>query len=526
MGWVMLSEPLSRAVPASSEMRSLHGVSISDVTGKAGMDNAVNNGLKRPAHDGGNGVFRTERDLLGPREIPQNARWGVHTLRAQENFPISGIPIGANPFLVKGLVLVKQAAARANSRLGVLAPWRAEAIERASQEILDNPVLYDEFVVDVMQGGAGTSTNMNVNEVIANVALELLGKERGDYTVLHPNDHVNMMQSTNDSYPTGLRVAALLSLEPLLVALTDLAKSLRAKSAEFRDILKLGRTQLRDAVPMTLGQEFGAFSTTVLSEITNLKNVSGQLLSINLGGTAIGTGITAHPEFGQLAMQELSQLTGYEFERAPDLVEATSDVGAFVSLSGALKRLALKLSKIAGDLRLLSSGPWAGLREISLPAVQAGSSIMPGKVNPVIPEAVSQVAYLVCGHDLTVTMCAEGGQLQLNPFEPMIAHCLLSSTHCLTNAVTVLATRCVDGIEADREHCRFNVEGSASIITALVRRLGYEVCSRLAKRAAVEKRKILDLLLEEDLLPTEELVELLRPERLTGAASRVSADSL
>jgi len=491
------------------------------------MDNAVNDGLKRPVYDdapSSHEDFRLEKDLLGFRKIPQNVRWGIHTARAQDNFPISGIPIGASPFLVKGMVLVKQAAARTNFRLGTLETWRADAIDKACQNILDNHVLHEEFVVDVMQGGAGTSTNMNVNEVIANVALDLLGKAHGDYTVLHPNDHVNMMQSTNDSYPTGLRVAVLLALEPLLETLMDLAKSLRVKSAEFRDVLKLGRTQLRDAVPMTLGQEFGAFSTMIQSEIANLRNVSGQLLSINLGGTAIGTGITAHPDFGAFATQELRRLTGYEFERAPDLVEATSDVGAFVSFSGALKRLSLKLSKIAGDLRLLSSGPWAGFGEISLPAVQAGSSIMPGKVNPVIPEGINQVAYLVCGHDLTVTMCAEGGQLQLNPFEPMIAHCLFSSTHCLTNAVTVLTTRCVDGIEAEWERCRSYIEGSASIITALVPRLGYEVCSRLAKRAVVEKRKILDLLLEESLLPSEELAELLRPELLTGAASGVSVE--
>ncbi|MFT8802218.1 MULTISPECIES: aspartate ammonia-lyase [Gluconobacter] len=488
------------------------------------MDNALNDGLKRPVYEDdtdSHEMFRVEKDLLGSRKIPQNARWGVHTARAQDNFPISGISVGASPFLVKGMVLVKQAAARTNLRLGTLEEWRAEAIDRACQDILDNRTLHEEFVVDVMQGGAGTSTNMNTNEVIANVALELLGKTRGDYNILHPNDHVNMMQSTNDSYPTGLHVALLLSLEPLLETLNRLANSLRAKSAEFGDVLKLGRTQLRDAVPMTLGQEFRAFSTTILSEIANLENVSGQLLSINLGGTAIGTGITAHPGFGTGATQELRRLTGYAFKSAPDLVEATSDVGAFVSLSGALKRLALKLSKIAGDFRLLSSGPWAGLGEISLPAVQAGSSIMPGKVNPVIPEAVNQVAYLVCGHDLTVTMCAEGSQLQLNPFEPMIAHCLLSSMQCLSNAVTILTTRCVDGIEADRERCRSYVEGSASIITALVPRLGYEVCSRLAKRASGEKRKILDLLMEEDLLPAGELAELLRLERLTGAVCKV-----
>lgn len=491
------------------------------------MEHAVNDGLKRPIYDDATGSheeFRVEKDLLGSRKIPQRVRWGIHTARAQDNFPISGIPIGDSSVLVTGMVFVKQAAAKANLKLGTLEAWRADAIDRACQKILDNHALHEEFVVDVMQGGAGTSTNMNVNEVIANVALDLLGKARGDYTVLHPNDHVNMMQSTNDSYPTGLRVAVLLSLEPLLKALDHLEKSLRAKSAEFRDVLKLGRTQLRDAVPMTLGQEFGAFSTTILSEIANLKQVSRQLLSINVGGTAIGTGITAHPHFGAFATQELGRLTGYEFERAPDLVEATSDVGAFVSFSGALKRLALKLSKIAGDLRLLSSGPWAGLGEISLPAVQAGSSIMPGKVNPVIPEAVNQVAYLVCGHDLTVTMCAEGGQLQLNPFEPMIGHCLLNSTHCLTNVVMVLKTRCVEGIQADQDRGRSFVEGSASLITALVPRLGYEACSRLAKRALVEKRKILDLLLEEDLLPSDELAELLCPERLTGMASKVSVD--
>lgn len=458
---------------------------------------------------------RIERDLLGQVDIPADAYWGGHTGRAIENFRISGTPIGAFAELVRALVIVKQAAARANHALGHLDGERAAAIEAACVRIAGDRRYHAHFVVDVMQGGAGTSTNMNANEVIANVALEILGRSRGDYAALHPNDHVNMAQSTNDAYPTALRLAALFAVDPLLASLAALAESLDAKAREFSSILKVGRTQLRDAVPMTLGQEFGAFRSMIQAEIRNVREHSAMFLPVNLGGTAIGTGVNTHPGYARLAIAELARLTGHPVTSAPDFVEATSDVGAFTMFSGTLKRLAIKLSKISSDLRLLSSGPRAGLGEIVLPAVQAGSSIMPGKINPVIPEVVNQVAYLVAGHDLTITMCAEGGQLQLNPFEPMIGYCLLSSTKLLTAAVDTLRSRCIAGVEADIERCRALSENNIGVVTALVPVLGYDVCSALAKRALAEGRKIADLVLEERRLAPETLADLLRPDRLT-----------
>ncbi|WP_246384885.1 aspartate ammonia-lyase [Gluconacetobacter asukensis] len=459
---------------------------------------------------------RTERDLLGPAELPADAFWGVHTSRAVANFPISGTPIGAFAELVRALAVVKQAAARANRTLGDLDPDRAAAIEAACIRIRDDRRYHAHFVVDVMQGGAGTSTNMNANEVIANVALDIMGRPKGDYATLHPNDHVNMAQSTNDAYPTALRLAALFAVDPLLDALAALAEGLDAKAREFAPILKVGRTQLRDAVPMTLGQEFAAFRSMIEAEIRNLRTQSAAFLPVNLGGTAIGTGVNTRPGYAQLVTEELARLSGHAIISAPDFIEATSDVGAFTMFSGALKRLALKLSKIAGDLRLLSSGPRAGLGEIILPPVQAGSSIMPGKINPVIPEMVNQVAYLVAGHDLTITMCAEGGQLQLNPFEPMIGYCLLSSMHLLTAAVDTFRTRCIAGITADSARCRELSDNSLGVVTALVPVLGYETCSILARRALAEGRRIADLVLEEDLLSRDRLLDLLRPERLTA----------
>ncbi|MBB2205436.1 aspartate ammonia-lyase [Gluconacetobacter takamatsuzukensis] len=459
---------------------------------------------------------RIERDLLGPAEIPADAFWGVHTSRAIANFPISGTPIGRFAELVQALAIVKQAAARTNHALGDLDGERAAAIEAACIRIRQDRHSHSQFVVDAMQGGAGTSTNMNANEVIANLALEIMGRPKGDYAALHPNDHVNMAQSTNDAYPTALRLAALFAVDPLLDALAALAEALDAKAREFAPILKVGRTQLRDAVPMTLGQEFGAFRSMVQAEIRNLRAQSAAFLQVNLGGTAIGTGINTRPDHARLVTAELARLTGHPITSAPDFIEATSDVGAFTQFSGALKRLALKLSKIAGDLRLLSSGPRAGLGEIVLPAVQAGSSIMPGKINPVIPEMVSQVAYLVAGHDVTITLCAEGGQLQLNPFEPMISYCLLSSISLLTPAIDTLRTRCIAGIAADRERCRALSDNSLGVVTALVPVLGYETCSALARRALAEGSRIADLVLEEDLLSRERLTDLLSPDRLTS----------
>ena len=459
---------------------------------------------------------RREHDMLGEADVPASAYWGIHTRRAVENFPITGVPVGHFDDLVKALVMVKQAAARANGRLGHLESAKAAAIEAACASIIRDDAHREQFVVDVVQGGAGTSTNMNTNEVVANVALELLGRPLGDYSALHPNDDVNMSQSTNDAYPTALRLALAMAVDPLCAALSELAYAFKAKGAEFADVLKIGRTQLQDAVPMTLGQEFDAYFATIKEDVSRLKEVRELFYEVNLGATAIGTGLNADQRYAALAIEELARISDRPLQPATNMIEATSDMGAFVLFSGVLKRTAVKLSKIASDLRLLSSGPRAGFGEIRLPAVQAGSSIMPGKVNPVIPEVVNQVAYMVIGHDLTVTMCAEGGQLQLNAFEPTIGYCLLSSLRHLTAAVTTFRTRCIEGIEANREHCRALVENSIGLVTALGPVLGYEASSRVARRALAEGRKVADIVLEEGLLSPEMLETLLRAETMTA----------
>jgi aspartate ammonia-lyase len=458
---------------------------------------------------------RREHDLLGDADVPQSAYWGIHSQRAVANFPITGVPVGHFPNLVRALALVKLAAARANRRLGLLAPGKAAAIERACQLIADEGRFHDQFVVDAIQGGAGTSTNMNANEVIANVALELMGQPRGNYAALHPNDDVNMAQSTNDTYPTALRLAVIFATVPLAQALDDLAFAFKTKSVEFADVLKMGRTQLQDAVPMTVGQEFDAFHETLKEDVARLGEISGLFREISLGATAIGTGINADPRYASLAVEELARASRVPLVSAANLIEATSDMGAFVLFSGLLKRVAVKLSKLCNDLRLLSSGPRTGIGEIRLPAVQAGSSIMPGKVNPVIPEVVNQVAFLVIGHDLTVTMCAEGGQLQLNAFEPTIGYCVLNSLRMLTAAVETLRTRCVEGIEVDRERCESLVRGSIGLVTALVPALGYEASSRVARRALAEKRSVAEIVLDEGLLTKIQLNELLQLEAMT-----------
>src|ERR1700722_6207884 len=458
---------------------------------------------------------RREHDLLGGVDVPADAYWGVHTLRAVANFPITGVSAEHFPDLVRALALVKQAAARANRRLGQLSAAKAEAIDRACDLIAGEGRFLDQFVVDAVQGGAGTSTNMNANEVIANVALELMGKPRGDYASLHPNDDVNMAQSTNDAYPTALRLAIIFATAPLVKSLQELAYAFKAKAVEFADVLKMGRTQLQDAVPMTLGQEFDAFHATVKEDIARIGEAAALFREVNLGATAIGTGINADPRYASLVVEELARASGQSMSLASNLIEATSDMGAFVLYSGVLKRIAVKLSKICNDLRLLSSGPRAGLGEIRLPAVQAGSSIMPGKVNPVIPEVVSQVAYLVIGHDLTVTMCAEGGQLQLNAFEPTIGYCVLNSLRMRTAGVGTLRTRCIEGIEVDRERCESLVRGSIGLVTALVPALGYEASSRVAKRALAEQRSVAEIVLDEGLLTEIQLTELLQLEAMT-----------
>jgi aspartate ammonia-lyase len=458
---------------------------------------------------------RREHDLLGEMDVPMSAYWGIHSQRAVANFPITGVPIGHFPDLIRALALVKLAAARANKRLGHLDPVKAAAIEKACLLVAEEGRFHDQFVVDAIQGGAGTSTNMNANEVIANVALETMGRLRGDYHALHPNDDVNMAQSTNDAYPTALRLSVMFASLPLAQALDDLAFAFKTKSVEFADVLKMGRTQLQDAVPMTVGQEFDAFYITLKEDVARLAEIRRLFCEISLGATAIGTGINADPRYATLAVEELARASRQPLLPAENLIEATSDMGAFVLFSGLLKRVAVKLSKICNDLRLLSSGPRTGIGELLLPAVQAGSSIMPGKVNPVIPEVVNQVAFLVIGHDLTVTMCAEGGQLQLNAFEPTIGYCVLNSLRMLTAAVETLRTRCVEGIEVDRERCESLVRGSIGLVTALVPALGYEASSRVAKRALAERRSVAAVVLDEGLLTEVQLNELLQLEAMT-----------
>jgi aspartate ammonia-lyase len=458
---------------------------------------------------------RIEHDMLGEVPIPANAYWGIHTMRAVQNFPITGVPVGHFPEFVRALALVKLAAARASRRLGHLAPVKAAAIERACLMIAEDGRFHDQFIVDAVQGGAGTSTNMNANEVIANVALETMGKPHGSYAVVHPNDDVNMAQSTNDAYPTALRLGIIFGTEPLIAALDDLAFAFKVKAVEFADVLKMGRTQLQDAVPMTVGQEFDAFHTTLKEDVARLREIGGLFREVSLGATAIGTGINTDPRYATLAVEELARASRQPLLLASNLIEATSDMGAFVLFSGLLKRVAVKLSKICNDLRLLASGPRTGIGEIRLPAVQAGSSIMPGKVNPVIPEVVNQVAYLVIGHDLTVTMCAEAGQLQLNAFEPTIGYCVLSSLRHLSAAINTLTKRCVEGIEVDRERCETLVRGSIGLVTALVPTLGYEASSRVARRALAERRSVADVVLDEGLLTEQQLAELLRVEAMT-----------
>jgi aspartate ammonia-lyase len=460
------------------------------------------------------GPTRREQDLLGEREIPAHRYYGVQTLRAVENFPITGITIAQYPLLINAIAAVKQAAALANRDLELLAPEQTDAVVRACEEIRRG-ALHDQFVVDVIQGGAGTSTNMNANEVIANRALELLGRNRGEYDILHPNNHVNLSQSTNDVYPTSLRIAAHWAMLELQAAMGRLRAAFTDKAREFTDIVKMGRTQLQDAVPMTLGQEFNAYGVTIGEDIERLREASSLIREINMGATAIGTGINTDPRYAELVRKHLSEVTGLELITSPDLVEATQDTGAFVQLSGVLKRIAVKMSKICNDLRLLSSGPRAGLNEINLPAMQPGSSIMPGKVNPVIPEVVNQVCFQVVGNDLTVTMAAEAGQLQLNVFEPVIAFNIFQSVDMLTRACDVLRERCVVGITANRERIRQLLERSIGIVTALVPYIGYERASAVAREALASDRGVYELVLEKGWLTQQELDEVLSPDAMT-----------
>lgn len=459
---------------------------------------------------------RSEHDLLGDIDVPVDAYYGAHTARALLNFPITGVPIAIHTHLVNALAAVKQAAASANRQLGLLDEERSAAIVAACERIRGGG-LHEWFVVDTIAGGAGTSTNMNANEVIANAALEHLDRPKGDYAALHPLDHVNLGQSTNDVYPTAIKIALITQLAELAEALTELRGTFAAKSDEFAGILKMGRTQLQDAVPMTLGQEFGAFATTLGEDIVRLQEATRLLHELNIGGTAIGTALNAHPGYRRKVIEQLREVTGiHELVGATDLIEATADVGVFVQLSGVLKRIAVKLSKTCNDLRLLSSGPRAGLAEIHLPAVQAGSSIMPGKVNPVIPEVVNQIAYEVIGHDVTITMAAEGGQLQLNAFEPIIARSLVESIAHLTRGARVLGERCVSGITANRERLEQMVAESIGVVTALSPTIGYAAATSVAAEALESGRGVVEIVRERALLDEAVLDSLLSPEYLTG----------
>ena len=464
---------------------------------------------------------RTETDFMGARQIPAAAYWGIQTLRAVENFPITGIAISSFPRLVQALAQVKHAAVLANFDMGLIDGTKKDAIVQACRHI-EHGGLLDQFVVDVIQGGAGTSTNMNANEVIANRALEHLGLPRGQYSTIHPNGDVNMGQSTNDVYPTAIKIATIQGAHELLASMAYLRDALARKAVSFDDVVKVGRTQLQDAVPMTLGQEFITYAVMVGEDERRIREALVHLHEINLGATAIGTGINTHPGYAAQARKHLRGITGLPLVTADNLVEATQDCGAFVLFSGTLKRVAVKLSKICNDLRLLSSGPRAGFAEINLPPRQAGSSIMPGKVNPVIPEVVNQVAFEVVGNDLTITMAAEAGQLQLNAFEPVIARSLFASLAHLTAACTTLADHCIDGITANREYLRSQVEASIGVVTVLNPLIGYDAATSIAREALSTGRSVTSLVLERGLLSAGELEEILRPEHLANPQAGTS----
>ena len=459
------------------------------------------------------GEFRTEHDLIGDLNIPDNVYYGVQTLRAVDNFDISSIALKNFPEFIKSLAYVKKACAYSNFKLGYLSQEIHDAIAQACDEVIAG-TFNSEFVVDMVQGGAGTSTNMNANEVIANRASEILGHKKGSY-VVHPNNHVNLSQSTNDAYPTSIRLATLFTIPHLVKEIKLLKHALSEKSREFSDVIKMGRTQLQDAVPMTLGQEFSAFAETLSEEIDRLNDISKLFKEVNLGGTAIGTGINADPDFGQIATEALSDFSGFDFKLAKNLIEATPDTGAFITFSSTLKRTAVKLSKICNDLRLLSSGPRTGLNEINLPPVQPGSSIMPGKVNPVIPEVVNQVAFQVIGNDLTVTMASEAGQLQLNVMEPIIVFNIFQSIKMLKNAMRTLTTKCINGITANKEHCEHLVTQSIGLVTALNPYIGYENSTSIAKEALLTGKSVADIAIERKLLTKEEIKTILSPENMT-----------
>jgi len=457
--------------------------------------------------------YRIERDSLGEVEVPADSYYGVQTKRALDNFHISGITMSHYPRLINALAYIKMAASDANASLGLLDENKSRAISRACEELLSGK-LHDQFVVDMVQGGAGTSANMCANEVICNRALELLGHQRGEYDHLHPLNDVNMSQSTNDVYPSALNIALILEIRELMAAMSYLQKAFATKGKEFSDVLKMGRTQLQDAVPMTLGQEFAAWSVMIGEDVQRLDEAEDLVHEINMGATAIGTGLNAHPDYTRTITAKLVEITTLQLISAPDLVEATQDTGVYVQLSGVLKRVAVKLSKICNNLRLLSSGPRCGLNEINLPPMQPGSSIMPGKVNPVIPEVVNQVAFAVVGNDVTVSMASEAGQLELNVMEPVIGYSLFQSMNMLQRACRTLADKCVDGITANRERCRELMENSIGLVTALNPYIGYEKSAEIAKEAMKGGGSVYEIVLEKGYLSKDELEDILKPENM------------
>lgn len=462
--------------------------------------------------------FRTEHDLLGEREVPNDCYYGIHTIRAMENFQISGSSINDVPEFIRGMVQVKKAAAMANRDLQAIPNAVANKIISACDRILDDGLCMDQFPSDLFQGGAGTSVNMNTNEVVANLALELMGEDKGSYHLVNPNDHVNHSQSTNCAYPTGFRIALLASIDALTAEFEQLQHSFAAKGDQFSDVLKMGRTQLQDAVPMSVGQEFMAFAELIQEEIKNLNHTVTLLHEVNLGATAIGTGLNTPTGYSELAIEHLAAITERPLTKANNMIEATSDCGAFVMLQAALKRTAVKLSKICNDLRLLSSGPRTGLKEINLPERQAGSSIMPAKVNPVIPEVVNQVCFKVIGNDMTVTMAAEAGQLQLNVMEPVIGQALFESIKLLNNASISLRTKCVDGITVNAERCLEHVMNSIGIITYLNPIIGHHEGDIVGKICAETGKGVKEVVLERGLLTEAELDAIFSVENLIHPA--------
>lgn len=457
-------------------------------------------------------LSRMEHDSIGALNVPAEAYYGVQSMRAATNFQITHRPL--HPVLIDSIVMVKKAAAITNEKSGKLDQQIAQAIIQACDEILDGN-LRDQFIVDAIQGGAGTSANMNANEVIANRAIEILGGTKGDYSIVHPNDHVNMSQSTNDVIPTAGKITVLKLLPQTIKELEKLEKAMEEKEAEFDDILKMGRTQLQDAVPMRLGQSFGAFAHVLKRNIKRLKNVMEEMKVLNIGATAIGTAINVDPYYLANISYELSKVAGISLKQADDLIDATQNLDGFVSVSGVLKTCAVDISKISNDLRLMSSGPRTGLSEINLPARQNGSSIMPGKINPVIPEVVSQVAYLIIGHDYTITMAAEAGQLELNAFEPVLFHHLFESIDTLKEAAATLTKHCITGITANKGQCEEYIEKSVGISTALCPYIGYAKSAEIAKKSLKTGISVKELVLEEGLLKEEELKEILKPEKMT-----------